>query len=126
VCIATGDNFSLALKNDGTVWTWGQNSHGQLGDGTTIDRNTPVRVQNLSGVTAMDAGTDHSLALASDGTVWAWGENGIGELGDGTITERHTPVQVGVPPLSKVVAIAAGQGHNLALKDDGTVWGPGA
>jgi alpha-tubulin suppressor-like RCC1 family protein len=120
--VAAGAGHSLALKDDGTVWASGLNSHGQLGDGTTTNRVTPVQVQNLSGVTAIAGGENHSLALKSDGTVWAWGENGIGELGDGTITERHTPVQVGVPPLSKVVAIAAGQGHNLALKDDGTVW----
>jgi alpha-tubulin suppressor-like RCC1 family protein len=121
---AAGAGHSLALKDDGTVWAWGLNSHGQLGDGTVAERHTPVQVGTppLHNVAAIAGGENWSLALKSDGTLWAWGENAIGQLGDGTTIERLTPVQVGMPPLSHVTAIAAGQGHNLALKDDGTVW----
>ena len=78
IAIAGGGWYSLALKNDGTVWAWGRNQFGQLGDGTNINRNTPVQVQNLSGVIAIAASSaagEHSLALKSDGTLWAWGNN---------------------------------------------------
>src|SRR6185436_7579276 len=80
--IASGAYHSLALKSDGTVWAWGYNYYGTLGDGTTTTRSTPVQVSGLTGVIAVSAGTLHSLALKSDGTVWAWGYNGFGELGD--------------------------------------------
>ena len=92
--IAAGGLHTVALKSDGTVWAWGYNGYGQLGDGTTTNRLTPVQVSSLSGVTAIAAGVYHTLALKSDGTVWAWGYNGDGRLGDGTTTNRTTPVQV--------------------------------
>ena len=84
VAIAKGENHSLALKSDGTVWAWGHNIYGQLGDGTTTTRTTPVPVAGLSNVVAIASGDWHSLALKSDGTVWAWGWNPVGQLGDGT------------------------------------------
>jgi hypothetical protein len=84
----------VALKSDGTVWTWGENGKGQLGDKTTTQRLTPVQVSGLSGVTAVAAGFAHTLALKLDGTVWAWGGNGKGQLGDDTTTDRPTPVHV--------------------------------
>ena len=113
--------FSVALKSDGTVWAWGQNDEGQLGDGTTIDRTTPAQVQSLSGITELSSGSKHCLALKSDGTVWAWGWNEYGQLGDGTTVNRTTPVRV--PGLSGVTAVASGiYGSSLALKSDGTVW----
>jgi alpha-tubulin suppressor-like RCC1 family protein len=115
-----GDYFqSLALKSDGTVWAWGRNGFGELGDSTNIERDSPVQTVGLGNVIAIAAGHAHSLALKSDGTVWAWGGNSSGQLGDGTTTDRHIPVQtVG---LSNVIAIAAGA-PGLALKSDGTVW----
>ena len=118
--ITGGYNHSVALKGDGTVWTWGANSSGQLGDGTTTSRNTPVQVAGLSNVTAIASGGYYTLALKSDGTVWAWGNNSFGQLGDGTTTLRRTPVQVA--GLSNVAAIGAGFQHTIAIKDDGTVW----
>lgn len=119
----------LALKEDGTVWAWGLNNVGQLGDGTTTNRATPVQVSGLSNIVAIAAGGyahsagvigGHSLALRADGTVWAWGLNNYGQLGDGTTTNRSTPVQVS--GLTDVVAIGAGGYHSVALKKDGTVW----
>jgi len=124
--ISAGGQYSLALKSDGTVWAWGYNVNGELGDGTTTDRNTPVQVHGpgnvgfLTGVTAISAGSNHSLALKSDGTVWAWGWNGEGELGNGSTANSSTPVQVN--GLTGVTAISAGSYHSLALKGDGTVW----
>jgi hypothetical protein len=117
--VAAGFEHSLALKNDGTVWAWGMNEWGQLGDGTTSYRYTPVQVQDLSGITAIAAGSGYSLAVKNDGTVWAWGYNYKGALGDGTTADRHLPKQV--QNLGGVTAVAAGF-HSLALKRDCTVW----
>src|SRR6266508_547366 len=129
-----GREHVIALRTDGTVWTWGSsqygqlgsggmNAQGQLGDGTTTRRLRPVQVRNLTGVTQIAGGRGHSLALQADGSVWAWGYNAFGELGDGTLTRRTTPVRAGT--LTGVVAIAAGAYHSVALLADGTVrsWG---
>ncbi|OQX14607.1 MAG: hypothetical protein BWK80_41665, partial [Desulfobacteraceae bacterium IS3] len=95
--IAAGSNHSLALNStDGTVWAWGYNSNGELGDGTMADHLTPVQV-SLTGVfSKIAAGSMHSLALKNDGTVWAWGNNSSGQLGDGTTTKSLTPIQVSI------------------------------
>ncbi len=129
--IAAGGKHTLALAADGTVWAWGYNATGQLGDGTVTNSTTPKQVPSLTGVTAIAAGGDFSLALKSDGTVLAWGNNGKGQLGNNTFGASRVPVQVlmhatGTPPtLTGIIAIAAGGSHALALKDDGTVyaWG---
>ena len=123
--IAAGGAHSLALKGNGlvscftlpscTVWAWGENSSGQLGDGTTNDRSTPAQVvsgeppdiyQSLSGVTAIAAGLDYSLAVKTDGTVRAWGNNEHGQLGDGSTagSVSHTPVHVSKVPPSRGTA----------------------
>ncbi|MBO7743100.1 hypothetical protein I8J29_02755 [Paenibacillus sp. MWE-103] len=124
VAIAAGNNHNLAVKSDGTVWSWGQNQFGALGDGSTTARYTPVQVQGLSSVIDVAAGERHSLALKSDGTVWGWGSNESGELGDGSMKNRYTPVQV--QGIDSVIDVAAGSSsgysHSLALKSDGTVW----
>jgi Regulator of chromosome condensation (RCC1) repeat len=96
---------------------------GRFAEADSVERHTPVQVQNLSGVTAVAAGANFSLALKNDGTVWAWGRNVIGELGDGTTDQRDTPVQV--QNLNGVTAVAVGGQYSLALKNDGTVWGWG-
>jgi len=115
---------SLAVAADGSVWAWGRNYYGQLGDGTTTDRLTPVQVPGLAGMVAVAAGPNFSLALKADGTVWAWGRNNGGQLGDGTMTDRLTPVRVWY--INDAVAITCGQGHALALRADGTLWAWGA
>lgn len=120
VKIACGADHSLIISAGGTVKALGRNNLGQLGDGSTINRGTPVQVSGLSGVVALTGGEDHSLALKSDGSVWGWGGNSDGQLGDGSTTDRSTPVQV--VGLSNVVAIAANWHHSVALKSDGTVW----
>ncbi|MDG4551260.1 MAG: hypothetical protein P9G45_12725 [Candidatus Contendobacter sp.] len=120
VASAAGGLHTVALKGDGTVWAWGRNKEGQLGDGTATDRPTPVQVIGLSGVTAIAAGAAYSIALKSDGTLWAWGWINS--------TTNTTPAQVS--GLTDIVASAAGglavlnteTGHTVALKGDGTVW----
>jgi alpha-tubulin suppressor-like RCC1 family protein len=118
--IVAGDRHCLALKGDGTVWAWGNNWHGQLGNGTKNHSSSAGPVSRLSDVTAVAAGLGHSLALKTDGTVWAWGYNDDGELGDGKRKDRLTPFQI--LGLSGVRAIAVGSHHSIALKNDGTVW----
>ena len=118
--VSTGHYHSLALLADGSVWTWGYNFAGQLGDGTTTSRNRPVKVSGTRTYQYVAAGRDMSYAVATDGTVWAWGLNGDGQLGDGTTTTRTTPVRVGT--LTNVVQVAGGRDHGLAVRDDGTVW----
>ena len=121
--ISAGGNHSLALKSNGTVWAWGYNGYGQLGDGTTTRKLEPVQITGLTGVIAIAAGGNHSLALRGNGTVWAWGLNTNGQLGNGTTTSSSTPVQVS--NLSGIAAIAAGGNHSLALTTGGGIkaWG---
>ncbi|MFO0477358.1 MAG: T9SS type A sorting domain-containing protein [Bacteroidota bacterium] len=119
--ISVGGWHSAALKSDGTVWCWGWNTDGQLGDGTTTDKSIPTQVPSLTGITKIAAGTYHTLALKNDGTVWAWGDNVNGQIGNGTTgTDKTSPVQVS--GLTNVVAIAAGRFFSMAVKSDGTVW----
>jgi alpha-tubulin suppressor-like RCC1 family protein len=131
VAISAGEFFSVALKSDGSVWAWGLNDVGELGNGTTTNSLVPVQV-NLAGVVvAISAGEAHSLALLNDGTVWGWGDNYFGELGDGsTLNARPTPVQVLQSPggsnFTNVKAVSAGGYFSIALKNDGTVWSWGS
>lgn len=122
--VAAGTEHALALKEDGSVWSWGKNQYGQLGDGTTTTRLSPVAVSGLTDVVAVAAGGYHSLALKADGTVWSWGRNDSGQIGDGTSgTNRLAPVQVS--GLTGVSSIAAGSFHSLAVLSTGSMkaWG---
>ncbi|MBA4422270.1 MAG: hypothetical protein C0390_04095 [Syntrophus sp. (in: bacteria)] len=121
IAIAAGNDFSLALRNTlFTIWAWGSNSKGQLGNGTTTDSATAVNVSGLALVTAIAAGDDHAVSLKSDGTVWTWGDNSNGQLGNGTATGSTTPVQV--TGLSGSVAVAAGRDDSAVMKTDNTLW----
>jgi alpha-tubulin suppressor-like RCC1 family protein len=122
--IAAGEALSCAVTSAGGVKCWGDNSNGQLGDGTTADRRSPVAVSGLAGVRAIAAGEALGCALTSPGGVKCWGYNRYGELGDGTTTDHHAPV--GVSGLrSGVTAIAVGYLHACALTSAGAVkcWG---
>jgi alpha-tubulin suppressor-like RCC1 family protein len=92
--VAAGHHHSVALKSNGTVWAWGQNDNGQLGNGTTTAALTPVQVPGMSGVSQILAGNYHTIALKSDGTVWAWGLNNDPQLGNGSTFNSSTPTQV--------------------------------
>jgi uncharacterized repeat protein (TIGR02543 family) len=121
-----GARAVITLKPDGTVWSWGLNAKGQLGDGTTTDSSLPVQVLSpggtsyLSGIVAVMGGEQHNFALKSDGTVWAWGLNEEDQLGDGNATDSSTPVQVS--GLTSIVKLAGRGYHSVAVKSDGTVW----
>jgi alpha-tubulin suppressor-like RCC1 family protein len=130
--VAAGANHTLALKPDGTVWAWGYNGYGQLGNNSNTSSSSPVQVTGLSDVVAIAAGALHSLAVKADGTVLSWGYNFNGQLGNNSTTDSWVPVQVQNLTGSPVVAVAADRynsnfySFSLALKADGTVWGWGS
>jgi len=125
--VAAGKDFTVTLRSDGTLWAYGSNDLGQLGDGSVIQRNIPVQAGlpgNASGWTAIAAGADHTVAIRGDGSLWAWGSNDFGQLGQGTVSTHlvpaPSPLQVGAD--HDWVAVAAGASCTLALKGDGTLW----
>lgn len=125
VAVSTGGEHTLALQADGTLWAWGFNLHGQLGNGSVVDSLTPVQVGNATGWKAISAGGIHSVALKADGTLWSWGSNDNGQLGTGAadLVAHPAPVQVGIA--SDWAAISTGELHTLALRRNGIVfsWG---
>ncbi len=126
--VSAGSSHNVALKPDGTVWTWGYQYYGKLGLGDTTDLLIPTQVSGLDSAVSVAAGGSHSLAAGADGTVWAWGYNSEGQLGIGTngvSSFTNRPVRL---ELNNVVAVAAGDNHSLALLSNGTVqaWGRGA
>jgi hypothetical protein len=122
--VAAGRDHTLALASDGTLWAWGANACGQLGDESGQDQTSPAHVHGLDSVqlVAIAGGFYHSLALDSNGSVWAWGNNDYGQLGDHSNEPRSLPTETG---LTGVVAIAAGGWSSAALMADHTVrtWG---
>ena len=120
--VSAGIWHTIALKSDGTVWGWGYNGQGMVGNGTTSTQVTPVQASGLTDAIAIAAGDRHSLALKSDGTVWAWGLNSSGQLGRGAGNYTDSLVPVQVSGLIDVIAISAGGKRSMALKKDGTVW----
>ena len=125
--VASGRWHSLGVKNDGTVWGWGNNEKGQLGQMAAQNHSSPQQIPGLQDMTAVAGGEFFSLALDKDGYVWAWGNNTDNELGRGSLeSQSNTPEKVkglgGDGYLDNVKAIACGRFHGLALKNDGTVW----
>lgn len=118
--VSSGGSHSLGIMNDGTLWAWGNNDHGQLGTDDTETRLGPVQIGTDTDWEVVAAGARHSLAIKSDGTLWAWGDNYYGQLGTGDGSASLTPVRVNNDTLW--VAVAAGARHSLALKSNGTVW----
>ena len=117
-CIHVQHFTGLGTKNDGTLYAWGRGTSGQIGDGTCVNKSTPVQLQGCNW-TSIASGCNFSSALKDDGTLWTWGDNGGGQLGLGDLIARFTPVQV---PGGNWCTLASGffQGH--AIKGDGTLW----
>jgi len=115
-----GGYHTLAVKTDGTLWAWGNNSYGQLGLGDTTQRTSPTQVGTGTNWASVSAGGFHALAVKTDGTLWAWGNNGYGRLGDGTTTQRTSPVQIGTDTTWQ--SVSAGSSHTMAVKTGGTLW----
>lgn len=120
VQVEAGATHVLALKRDGSLWSWGGNSAGQLGTGSTVSSNAPVRVGSESAWVEVRAGGFYSLARRADGTLWAWGGNTNGQLGLGNTTSQRTPMRVGTS--ADWAGLSAGVFHALALKTNGTLW----
>ena len=128
VQVEAGNMVSLALLDDGTVWAWGANMYGQLGDGTTTTRTRAVQVKFPNGTFIKALGksngiASHFFAVDSDDYLWAWGLNNWGQLGDGTTTDRKAPVQI---PNFRVKSIASGAVHAVAIGIDNSLWAWGA
>ena len=120
--VACGYYHTAAIKTDGTLWTWGQNSNGQLGDNTATRKSSPV--QTIAGGTnwsSVAGGVYHTAAIKTDGTLWTWGTNAFGQLGDNTLIHRSSPVQV-VGFATNWSSVACGYYSTYALKKDGTLW----
>ncbi|MFA7209793.1 MAG: hypothetical protein WC120_06000, partial [Parcubacteria group bacterium] len=133
--VAAGNSYTCALKTDGSVYCWGFNDYGQLGNNSIVGTSEPVQVLGVGGIgmladiTQITAGNNHTCALKTDGTAYCWGYNVYGQVGDKTITQRNVPVQVkgvgGVGTLADVAQLVAGGNHTCAAKTDGTAycWG---
>ncbi|WP_165585136.1 T9SS type A sorting domain-containing protein [Chryseobacterium sp. FH2] len=112
---------SGAIKSDGTLWRWGKNDVGQIGDGTTVDKNIPIQIGVDNNWTKIAIGEKHTLAIKSDGTLWTWGFNGWGALGLGnSYYYQYTPIQLGTS--NDWLEISAGQSSSYAIKSNGTLW----
>ena len=117
--VALGYYHSAAITKDGSLYIWGCNSYGQLGDGTTTDRYTPIKI--MDNVASVSLGDYHSAAVTKDGSLYMWGYNYRGRLGDGTTTGRYTPVKI----MDNVASVSLGSGHSAAITKDGSLymWG---
>jgi alpha-tubulin suppressor-like RCC1 family protein len=123
--ISTGTNFSQGIRQNGTAWGWGSGSSGKLGDGTIVDKSSPVSV--IGGFTdwcQLSVGNSHTNALRSTGSAWGWGFNNCGQIGDGTVTTRTSPVSV-VGGFTDWCQISSGNYFSLAVRQNGTAWGWG-
>ena len=114
--ISAGGDHTVAIQSDGSLWAFGTNGQGRLGDGTTDYRKTPVKV--MDDVVSVSAGDYHTAAIKSDGSLWTWGSNSCGQLGDGTTEIHTTPVKV----MDDVIAVSAGDNFTAAVKSDNTLW----
>ena len=126
--ITSGIMHSCALLSSGSVKCWGANNYGQLGDGTTSNRNEPAQVSGLtSGVVSISGGYEHTCAVLTNGEAKCWGRNGYGELGDGTTTNKSVPTSVKVDgqPISGIASISGGLRHTCAITTGGAAkcWG---
>jgi alpha-tubulin suppressor-like RCC1 family protein len=116
-----GGTHTFAITSNSTMYTWGLNNAGQLGDGTTVNKSSPVQIGSSSW-TAVASGASHTVAINASGTLFAWGLNSSGQIGDGTTTNKSSPIQIGN---SSWTAVSAGLSHNAAIRSGGTLftWG---
>jgi alpha-tubulin suppressor-like RCC1 family protein len=115
---AGSDAHTAAVKTDGTIWTWGRNSNGRLGDDTTVNKSSPVQIGALTNWSQVSAGLGHTASIKTDGTVWAWGYNTDGQIGDGTVVAKSSPVQIGA--LTNWSQVSAGGTHVVAIVQETT------
>jgi alpha-tubulin suppressor-like RCC1 family protein len=121
LAIAAGRDHCLAIKSDGTVWAWGNNTAGEVGDGSTVNRTTPVNVSLPGPAVQVEAGAEHSVALLADGSVYCWGKGSRGALGTGGTARKLTPTKVG-GGLPSIAQIGVGRDHTLTISGSGELW----
>jgi len=130
--ISVGYNYTMAIKSDGSLWAWGSNEYGQLGDGTTINKSSPVKI--MDNVIKVSAGHAHTMAIKTDGSLWAWGDNEWGQLGTGAFTtydydqyderiissnnNKTIPFKI----MDNVSQVYAKVDRTMAIKSDGSLW----
>ena len=118
--ITTGLSHTVGIRPDGSLWAWGSNDFGQLGDGTRTARTTPVRIGTANDWQSVSAGTSYTMAIKTNGTLWGWGYNGNSRLGDDTTNDRIYPAQVGTA--TNWQSVCAGDVNTFAIKTNGTLW----
>lgn len=122
--ISAGNVHSLGIKTDGTLWAWGANNEGELGDGTSTTRIVPTQIGTATNWKKVVTGAQYTIGLKTNGTLWAWGYNSLGQLGIGTTFNRNVPTQIG--SAADWIDVDAGVEHALAIKANGTLWGWGS
>ncbi len=118
--VTAGGYYSLGIKTDGTLWAWGLNNYGQLGDGTTIYKSSPVQIGTDTNWAFIAAGYTNSFGIKTDGTLWAWGDNSYSQLGDGTSINKSFPIQIGTD--TNWSSVDSGYRHSIGIKSNGTLW----
>jgi alpha-tubulin suppressor-like RCC1 family protein len=116
VSVSSDWDFTVAVKTDGSLWAWGRNDNGQLGDGTTADRHSPVKI--MDSVVSVSVSWEFTMAIKTDGSLWAWGFNEHGFLGDGTTVNRRLPIKI----MDSVTLVSSGFGRTMAVRADGSLW----
>jgi alpha-tubulin suppressor-like RCC1 family protein len=116
-----GNGVTCAVRVGGTLWCWGYNVEGQVGDGTTTNRSMPVRVGSATNWDSVSTGGSSECALRADDTLWCWGHNGQGQLGNGTTTNRSSPTQVGTATDWQAI-VAGDDSHNCGIRGGGSLW----
>jgi len=116
VSVSSGASHTMAITSDSTLWGWGKNLDGQLGNGTNRNSFEPIKI--MDDVIAVSAGSSHTMAITSDGILWGWGRNFFGQLGDGTNNNSSNPMKI----MDDVIAVSTGTSLTMAITSDGTLW----
>lgn len=120
VFVTAGWYTVFAIKSNGTLWAWGQNTYGKLGDGTQTNRNVPVQIGTDTNWQSVSSNSNNTVAIKTDGSLWSWGGNLSGQVGDGTYTNRYAPVRIGTA--NNWVSVSVGNSHTLVKRSDNTIW----
>ena len=118
--IASGNNYSIGIKSNGTIWSWGYNNYGQLGNGSYTSYSYPIQIGNDTDWALLSCGSDHTSAIKTDGTLWAWGYNNYGQLGNSENTDHNYPLQIETG--TNWATVSCGGNHTIAIKADRTLW----
>ena len=126
--LISANRHTVAIRTDGSLWAWGSNNYGQLGDGTETNKNTPTRIGTDTNWKSVSTGSEHTIALKTDGSLWAWGSNVFAQLGDGTggggfdDNSGNKNIQTKIGTDTNWASVSAGGYHTVAIKTDGSLW----